>query len=96
MLQKCQKIFWYLQAVDIWSLSKKLMRFYANAFELSFVGNSPHKSSSTCAEKIKQGLKLGKTLGTISAVQMDSVQIDFQPPPPQATGPVGATFFAEN
>ena len=39
---------------------------------------------------------LGKTLGTISAVQMDFVQIAFQPPPPQATGPFGATFFAEN
>ena len=39
---------------------------------------------------------LGKPLGTISAVQMDFVQIAFQPPPPQATGPFGATFFAEN
>ena len=41
-------------------------------------------------------LNLGKTLGTISAVQMDFVQIAFQPPPPQANGPFGATFFAEN
>ena len=40
--------------------------------------------------------KLGKTLGTISAVQMDFVRIAFQPPHPQATGPFGATFFAEN
>ena len=39
---------------------------------------------------------LGKPLGTISAVQMDFVQIAFHPPPPQATGPFGATFFAEN
>ena len=39
---------------------------------------------------------LGKPLGTISAVQMDFVQIAFQPPHPQATGPFGATFFAEN
>ena len=39
---------------------------------------------------------LGKPHGTISAVQMDFVQIAFQPPPPQATGPFGATFFAEN
>ena len=38
----------------------------------------------------------GKPLGTISAVQMDFVQIAFQPPPPQANGPFGATFFAEN
>ena len=39
---------------------------------------------------------LVKPLGTISAVQMDFVQIAFQPPHPQATGPFGATFFAEN
>ena len=39
---------------------------------------------------------LGKNHGTISAVQMDFVQIAFQPPHPQATGPFGATFFAEN
>ena len=40
--------------------------------------------------------QVGKTHGTISAVQMDFVQIAFQPHPPQATGPLGATFFAEN
>ena len=44
----------------------------------------------------EEALDLGKTHGTISAVQMDFVQIAFQPPRPQATGPFGATFFAEN
>ena len=44
----------------------------------------------------KIGYGFGKPLGTISAVQMDFVQIAFQPPPPQANGPFGATFFAEN
>ena len=39
---------------------------------------------------------LGKPLGAISAVQMEFCQIAFQPPPPQANGPFGATFFAEN
>ena len=45
---------------------------------------------------VMQLVVLGKTHGTISAVQMDFVQIAFQPPRPQATGPFGATFFVEN
>ena len=32
----------------------------------------------------------------ISAVQTEFCQIAFQPPPTQANGPFGATFFAEN
>ena len=48
-------------------------------------------------EHLQELSLLGKTHGTISAVQMDFVQIAFQPPPPpQATGPSGATFFVEN
>ena len=40
---------------------------------------------------------LGKNHGTISAVQMDFVQIAFQPPPPlKQPDPLGLLFFAEN
>ena len=38
------------------------MYFYETAFDLSSVGNS-HKSSSTSAEKIKQGLKFDNNIG---------------------------------
>ena len=36
---------------------------------------------------------LGKPLGTISAVQMDFVQIAFQPPPPSSNRTLWGYFF---
>ena len=71
------------------------MQLWHGGKYLKHLWNSLNGQVTGSLNKLEEPI-LGKTLGTISAVQMDFVQIAFQPPHPQATGPFGATFFAEN